>query len=79
FIEKDGQSIFYGHDSGWFPELTWQWLKGKKIDLTVLECTYGFNGDNRTNNHMSLETVFAARDRLAELGCLEKNSQLIVS
>ena len=28
---------------------------------------------------MSLETVFAARDRLAELGCLEKNSQLIVS
>lgn len=79
FIEKEGQSIFYGHDSGWFPELTWQWLKGKKIDLAVLECTYGFNGDNRTNNHMSLETVFAARDRLAELGCLEKNSQLIVS
>lgn len=28
---------------------------------------------------MSTETVFAARDRLAELGCLEKNSQLIVS
>ncbi|MGA6606282.1 carbon-phosphorus lyase, partial [Escherichia coli] len=57
----------------------WQWLEGKKIDLAVLECTYGFNGENRTNNHMSLETVFAARDRLAELDCLKKTSQLVVS
>lgn len=51
----------------------------EKIDLAVLECTYGFNGENRTNNHMSLETVFAARDRLAELDCLKKTSQLVVS
>ena len=43
-----------------FGPYKWQWLEGKKIDLAVLECTYGFNGDNRTNNHMSLETVFAA-------------------
>lgn len=52
---------FYGHDSGWFPELTWNWLVDKPLDIIVLECTYGLNGDDRTDNHMSLETVFAAK------------------
>ena len=78
-IEKDGQTIFYGHDSGWFPELTWQWLEGKALDLVVLECTYGFNGDDRTDNHMSLETVFAAQQKLCAMECLHAGSQIVVS
>lgn len=79
FIEKEGKALFYGHDSGWFPELTWQWLEGKKIDLAVLECTYGYNGESRTDNHMSLETVFAAREKLHAIACLHAGSRILVS
>jgi len=79
FIEKDGKSLFYGHDSGWFPELTWQWLAGKHIDLTVLECTLGFNGETQPNNHMSIEAILAAQEKLKDLGCHNKNSQLVLS
>ncbi|MGL4859602.1 MAG: MBL fold metallo-hydrolase [Enterobacteriaceae bacterium] len=80
-IEKNGKSLFYGHDSGWFPDLTWQWLadNARPLDMVVLECTYGFNGNPRCDNHMSLETVFAAQQKLAECGCLDDNSQLFVS
>lgn len=78
-IEKEGVTLFYGHDSGWFPELTWQYLQDKHIDLAVLECTYGFNGNDRTNNHMSLETVFAAQHKLQQIGCLKSDGQLVVS
>ena len=36
-IEKDGKSYFLsGHDSGWFPELTWQWLENKPLNIVVL-------------------------------------------
>jgi len=78
-IERGGQRIFYGHDSGWFPDLTWQWLQDKPLDLAVLECTYGFNGNDRSDNHMSLETVFAAQQKLTDIGCLSAQSQLVVS
>lgn len=79
FIENKGTTIFYGHDSGWFPELTWQWLEGKSLDLCVLECTYGFNGNDRSDNHMSLETVFSAQQRLKNMGCIDLQSQIVVS
>lgn len=79
FIEKDGKSLFYGHDSGWFPDLTWQWLAGRPIDLTVFECTIGSNGNNRTNNHMSIETLLSAKNKLEQQGCLNEKSKVIVS
>lgn len=78
-IEKEGKTLFYGHDSGWFPEQTWQWLAGKSLDLVVLECTYGFNGNDRSDNHMSLETVFAAQQKLRDMHCLHDASQMVVS
>lgn len=78
-IEKDGKAIFYGHDSGWFPELTWQWLENKPLDIVVFECTYGLNGKDRTDNHMSLETVFAAKEKLQQQGCLHQATQIVVS
>lgn len=79
FIEKQGKTLFYGHDSGWFPDLTWQWLAGRHIDLSVLECTFGYNGNTRTDGHMSLETVLAAKEQLKALGCYNEHSQLVIS
>ncbi|ENM2494909.1 TPA: MBL fold metallo-hydrolase [Serratia marcescens] len=79
FIEKEGKTIFYGHDSGWFPEATWQWLEGKHADLIVLECTYGFNQNARSDNHMSIETIFAAQQRLQESQALHPNGQIVIS
>lgn len=57
YIEKDGKKILYGHDTGWFPKETWDWLKGRKIDLAILDCTGGYNSNKRSRNHMCIETV----------------------
>ena len=79
FIEKDGKTLFYGHDSGWFPKLTWDWLIGKKIDITVLECTWGYNGNAFSDGHMSIETVINTQKKLIAEGIHSHSSQLIVS
>lgn len=80
-IEKEGKTILYGHDSGYFPELTWQWLKNsnKQIDLAVFECTYGYKQNDRTNNHMSIETVIATQKRMLDEGIFHNATQLITS
>jgi phosphoribosyl 1,2-cyclic phosphate phosphodiesterase len=78
-IEKDGKTLFYGHDSGYFPELTWQALKGKKIDLAIFECTYGYKQNDRTDNHMSIETVLAAQQRMIDEGMFHAETELLTS
>jgi phosphoribosyl 1,2-cyclic phosphate phosphodiesterase len=79
YIEKDDCALFYGHDSGWFPESTWRWLLGKRIDIAVLECTYGDRQGNRTDNHMSLSTVCAAVEKLRNQNSLGEQSQVVLS
>lgn len=78
-IEKEGVSLLYGHDSGWYPELTWLWLEGKRLDGVIVECTYGQHGVIRSDNHMNLATVFAVQERLQTIGCLHPGSQMALS
>ncbi|SEG43756.1 MBL fold metallo-hydrolase [Paenibacillus sp. UNC499MF] len=79
FIEKEGKTLLYGHDSGWFPELTWSWLADKHIDLTVLECTHGYNQNPHSDGHMSIETVLETQKRLLDSGIHSASSRIIVS
>lgn len=77
YIEKDGKSIFYGHDSGWFPEQTWNWLKGKKLDLAILECTTG-NAPN-CEVHMNVEDTLKTREWLIENFVMKAEGQIVVT
>ncbi|MFD1414380.1 MBL fold metallo-hydrolase [Oceanobacillus jeddahense] len=63
FIEKDGKHLLYGNDSGWFPSATWDWLEGRRVDMAILDCTVGMNGNPRSRNHMSVETVIEVKKR----------------
>lgn len=40
-ISKDGKTLLYAHDTGWFPEKTWESLKGKKVDFLSIDGTSG--------------------------------------
>lgn len=79
FIKKDGMNILYGNDTGWFPEDTWNWLKGKQIDLAVLDCTGGYNNDKRSTNHMCIETVLETKRMFNEQNMLKKHSRIIAT
>lgn len=78
-IEKDGKNILYGHDTGWFPEETWNWLKGKKFDLAILDCTGGYNSDKRSRNHMCIETVLEVQRVFQEEKMLKDGGQMVAT
>lgn len=65
-ISKDGKTIFYGHDSGIYPEETWDYLKGKRIDLVSFDCTNILHPDE--NYHMGIPAAIKTRERLAAQG-----------
>lgn len=76
-IEKDGKSIFYGNDSGFYPEETWEYLKGRHLDLVSFDSTMGANAGGWS--HMSLEDNVKAARRFAELGCADENTKFVVN
>ncbi|GIO34831.1 MULTISPECIES: MBL fold metallo-hydrolase [Paenibacillus] len=77
YIEKDGKTLLYGHDSGWFPEETWQWLQGKRLDLAILECTVG--QINYRQSHMNVDAVLETKQRFEEFGILKPDAQIVVT
>jgi phosphoribosyl 1,2-cyclic phosphate phosphodiesterase len=77
YIEKDGKAILYGHDTGTIPEETWEWLKDKKLDLAILECTMGHIDYKKT--HMNIEAVLETKSRMLEYEMLKPGSEIVVT
>lgn len=76
-IEKDGKSLLYGHDTGWFPDETWEWLKGRKLDLAILDCTNG-HIPVRTN-HLNIEAVSEMKEIFAKQNILKPSAKMVVT
>jgi len=76
YAVSDGEkTLLYGHDTGYFPETTWEALARLKprFDFVSLDCT-GPLADYY-NNHMNMETCAKVRDRLKEIGCADEDTK----
>jgi len=76
-IGKNDKWLLYGNDTGIFPEATWQYIRGKKLDLVSLDCTCGQMGEG--TNHMGVPDLIKMRQLLADAGCLHAGTQLIAN
>lgn len=76
-IEKDGKTIFYGNDTGYFSEEIDNYLvkKGKRIDLLSLDCTK-CDTEFEYYTHMSMSEGKRIADRFLEKGLLSENVKL---
>lgn len=74
-IEKGGKSLLYAHDTGIFPDSTWDYLEkyNKKFELISLDCT-GMAQKNWRRSHLCLNTDKEVYDRLTEIGVCDKNT-----
>ncbi|MEG0942202.1 MAG: MBL fold metallo-hydrolase [Angelakisella sp.] len=76
-IEKDGKRLFYGNDTGFFPQATWDFIRGMRFDLISLDCTMLKHKDG--NNHMGIADVLEVKERLCELGCIDSSTTCVIT
>ncbi len=76
-IGRDGKWLLYGNDTGIFPDATWDYLHGRKLDLVSLDCTCGKRAEG--TNHMGVPDLITMRQRLADAGCLHEHTQLVAT
>ncbi|MCI8517948.1 MAG: hypothetical protein HFG75_13950 [Hungatella sp.] len=76
-VKRDAGQILYAHDTGIFPECTWKFLEGSRLDLVSLDCT-ALSRDWR-QGHMGFGAVDEVRDRLREMGCIGEGTRLVLN
>ena len=76
-IERDGKTIFYGNDTGYFSEEIDEYLagQGKKIDLLSLDCTK-CDKEFDYYTHMSMSEGRRIADRFVNKGLLNEGAKL---
>lgn len=77
-IRRNGKLLFWGHDSGLFPEETLAALAGTPLDLAVIECTYGPTSLAPTH-HMSVAGVLETVRRLRENGAVTDATRVVAT
>lgn len=71
-VEKDGKTLFYGHDSGYFTEETWAQLKQYHFDYVTVDCTMLASGIS--GGHMCIEDCVHVRERMLAEGMADANT-----
>ncbi len=76
-IGKGGKWILYGNDTGDFPAATWDFLKGRTLDLVSLDCTMGKLKEG--TNHMGVPDLMELKQRLMDMGCISSSTQFVAT
>lgn len=77
----DGKTLFYGLDTGYYLEETFQELKRYKLDYYISECTYG-NAANRPlfpDGHLDVSSCMRIFTRLLTHGVIDKNTKIYIT
>ncbi|MDL2232199.1 hypothetical protein LJC63_01285 [Ruminococcaceae bacterium OttesenSCG-928-L11] len=79
-IEAENQRILLAHDTGWFPEETWEYLKnaGIPFDFVSLDCTGGIN-EEAGYKHMAFVENIRMRDALYAHGLANTKTTFCLS
>lgn len=75
-IEKEGRTLFYGNDTGFFGEDIDNWLVagGKHINMLSLDCTKG-DTPYTYKTHMSMEEGSTIAARFAAKGLIDQHTK----
>jgi len=77
----DGRMLYYGVDSGYYIDETFNALKNYKLDIFISECTYPRKRpiEESVPNHMDLSRCVENMDKLYENGTIDENTSIFVT
>lgn len=76
-IKKDNKTLFYGNDTGYLPQDTWDFVKDYHFDLVSMDCT--LQKTRLETNHMGLPNNVDVAARLRDMGCTDDHTKYVVT
>ena len=80
YFDKNGKKAFYGCDGAWLLNKTYYFLKDKRLDLAVLDCTTGdYEGDFRMGEHNSIPMLRVMLPSLRTFSVIDEHTEVYFS
>lgn len=76
-VEKCGKRVLFGNDSGYYPDETFEYLKGVHLDLIFLDCTYGLLSYGINNSHMGFPENLMVKERFYQNGTADDSTVFV--
>ncbi len=76
---RDGRTLFYAVDTGYFFEQTFELLKPRTLDLLIMECTFGSDAIEPDAEHLDVHRFIAVLERLLEQGTIHENTTVVLT
>ena len=79
-LEVGERKLYYGIDGAWMLHDSFKFLKNKKLDIAVLDCTSGdYNGDFRMGEHNSIPMIRLMLPSLKTIGAIDEHTNIILT
>ena len=79
-IERNGKSLFYGHDSGTYTTETLDALgKAGPLDVALLDCTHTIQEDVDCRHHMNIPTLLRMAEELRARGAIVRGRTRVIA
>lgn len=74
----DGNTLYYGLDTGWYLEETFKALESVRLDILISECTFGLTTGRgaHPNGHLDAFSNVLLLDKLAKQHTLHQNTKV---
>ena len=77
-IQRNGKTLLYATDTGYWREPSWEFLKDYKLDALVIECTEGFSKTSYMG-HLDIKGCIEVVERLRKQGTLGDTSRVVTT
>lgn len=78
-FERGGKAFLYACDTGLYPEENDKTLKGRALDLVIMEGTFGDGAYPLTSKHMTCASLAVMMERLAELKAITQDTRIVLT
>ncbi len=77
-FRKDGKTLVYATDTGIWPEETFEYFQGAKIDLLVIECTEGLR-NSEYKGHLDANELLSVLSRLRSSEGIAESAKIVTT
>jgi phosphoribosyl 1,2-cyclic phosphate phosphodiesterase len=73
-----GSHLHYACDTGWYGDRTWEYLTGKRVEILVMECTFGGLADRgeRPFGHLDCPSYALMLERMGKIGFIDSATRV---
>ncbi|OPX24103.1 MAG: hypothetical protein B1H02_04090 [Candidatus Latescibacteria bacterium 4484_107] len=77
-FQNEGKTILQGFDTGWYSDETWEKLGDYRLDMAIMDCTYG-GRETDSPNHLWIGSLIAVKEKMEKMGILSGECRFIAT